>query len=93
MNHNFLQEEQSPIEETEANQEAEASQDADEAVVLTKDMLIAEVIQRKPRTIQLLMMVGLGCIGCPSSMMETVEQGALVHGIDPDVLVEKLNEY
>ncbi len=62
-------------------------------VVITKDMLITEAIQKKPRILQPLMMVGLGCIGCPSSMMETIEQGALIHGIDPDVLVEKLNEY
>lgn len=62
-------------------------------LVITKDMLISEVIQRKPRTIELLMMVGLGCIGCPASMMESIEQGAMTHGIDPDVLVQKLNEY
>lgn len=61
-------------------------------VEITKDMLISQVIQIKPRTIQPLMLIGMGCIGCPSSMMETVEQAAWVHGIDPDVLVEKLNE-
>ena len=61
-------------------------------VLITKDMLISEVIQRKPRTIQTLMLIGMGCIGCPSSLMETVEQAAWVHGIDPDMLVEKLNE-
>ncbi len=60
-------------------------------VQITKDMLISEVIQRKPRTIQPLMLIGMGCIGCPSSMMETVEQAAWVHGVDPDVLVEHLN--
>ncbi|MCI6156939.1 MAG: DUF1858 domain-containing protein [Peptoniphilaceae bacterium] len=55
-------------------------------------MLISEVIQKKPRTIQTLMMIGMGCIGCPSSLMETVEQAAWVHGVDPDILVEHLNE-
>ena len=61
-------------------------------VVLTKDMLITEVIQKKPRALQVLMSVGLGCIGCPSALMETIEQAAMVHGIDPDMLLEKLNE-
>ncbi len=64
----------------------------DNQVVITKDMVISEVIQKKPRTLQVLMSIGLGCIGCPSSLMETVEQAAMVHGIDPDMLIEKLNE-
>ncbi len=71
----------------------EKTEEKKSSVVITKDMLITEAIQKKPRILQPLMMVGLGCIGCPSSMMETIEQGALIHGIDPDVLVEKLNEY
>ena len=61
-------------------------------VVITKDMVISEVIQKKPRSLQVLMSIGLGCIGCPSSLMETVEQAAMVHGLDPYVLIEKLNE-
>lgn len=81
---NFLNTDEKKVEEKEENKSS---------VVITKDMLITEAIQKKPRILQPLMMVGLGCIGCPSSMMETIEQGALIHGIDPDVLVEKLNEY
>ena len=34
---------------------------------------------------------GMGCIGCPHSQMESIEEGAIGHGIDPDLLVEKLN--
>ena len=64
----------------------------DNQAVITKDMVISEVIQKKPRTLQVLMSIGLGCIGCPSSLMETVEQAAMVHGLDPDMLIEKLNE-
>lgn len=73
--------------------ESENKEENKSSVVITKDMLITEAIQKKPRILQPLMMVGLGCIGCPASMMETIEEGCLVHGIDPDVLVEKLNEY
>ncbi|MDY3052172.1 MAG: DUF1858 domain-containing protein [Ndongobacter sp.] len=61
-------------------------------VVLTKDMLISEVIRKKPRTIQVLMNSGMGCIGCPSSLMESLEQAAYVHGLDVDYLLERLNE-
>ena len=34
---------------------------------------------------------GMGCIGCPHSQMESIEEGAMGHGIDPDLLVAKLN--
>ena len=34
--------------------------------------------------------LGLGCAGCPMSQMETIEEGALAHGINPDALIEEL---
>ena len=37
------------------------------------------------------MEAGMGCIGCPHSQMESIEQGAMGHGIDPDLLIAKLN--
>lgn len=83
------------VEEERSQEDAAVSSEkseTDKEVLITKEMLISEVIQRKPRTIQTLMLIGMGCIGCPSSLMETVEQAAWVHGIDPDMLVEKLNE-
>lgn len=83
------------VEEEQSQENAAVSSEkseTDKEVLITKEMLISEVIQRKPRTIQTLMLIGMGCIGCPSSLMETVEQAAWVHGIDPDMLVEKLNE-
>lgn len=66
--------------------------DAKSSVVITGDMPISEVIQRKPRTIRYLMTIGMGCIACPSALMETVEEAALVHGFDPDMLVQRLND-
>lgn len=33
------------------------------------------------------------CLGCPSSQMETVEEAAMVHGIDPDALVKEINDF
>ena len=79
------------LHKSETTDDAQQAGDAN-PVIITKDMLISEVIQKKPRTIQTLMMIGMGCIGCPSSLMETVEQAAWVHGVDPDILVEHLNE-
>ena len=48
-----------------------------------------------PREIQLLFFLEMGmhCLGCPASRGETVEQACMVHGVDPDVLVENINEF
>ncbi|MCD7819336.1 MAG: DUF1858 domain-containing protein, partial [Lachnospiraceae bacterium] len=32
-------------------------------------------------------------IGCPASQMESLEEAAMVHGIDVDLLLTRLNAY
>lgn len=59
---------------------------------ITKDMNIIEVVQRYPDTAMVFMYAGMGCFGCHAANFESIEEGALVHGIDPDKLVEALNE-
>ena len=39
------------------------------------------------------MRAGMHCLGCPSSQMETIEEAAMVHGIDPDALVKEINDF
>jgi hybrid cluster-associated redox disulfide protein len=36
---------------------------------------------------------GMHCIGCPSAQGESLEEACMVHGLDVDELVAKLNEY
>lgn len=59
---------------------------------ITKDMFIGELIRKKPEAIETLMSFGMGCVGCPSSQMETLEEAAMVHGLQLDKLMEALNE-
>ena len=33
------------------------------------------------------------CLGCPSSQMETIGEAAMVHGIEPDDLVNDINDF
>lgn len=61
-------------------------------LVITGDMILSDVIRLKPRTLGILMTYGLGCIGCPVSQMETVEEAAIVHGLEPEFLLEALNK-
>lgn len=59
---------------------------------ITKETTIGDILQIKPDAVPVLMEIGMHCIGCPSSIGETIEQAAMVHGVDADVLVQKLNE-
>ncbi|MBA5851242.1 DUF1858 domain-containing protein [Clostridium sp. cel8] len=58
---------------------------------VTKDMTIREVLQINEAYAETLMSFGMGCIGCPASLGESIEEAATVHGINVDELVEALN--
>ena len=60
-------------------------------VTITRDMIIGEIIQAKPEAINILMMSGMGCIACPTSLYETLEEACMVHGMDPEYMLEQLN--
>ena len=60
--------------------------------MITKDMLIGELIRHKPEAAEILLRYGMGCVGCPASQMESIEEAAMVHGIDLDSLMKALNE-
>ena len=60
---------------------------------ITKDMTIGEVLVNKPEVAPILMEMGMHCLGCPASRGETVEQACMVHGVDADALVSKLNQH
>ncbi|MDO5402651.1 MAG: DUF1858 domain-containing protein [Eubacteriales bacterium] len=60
---------------------------------ITKDTTIGEAIQMDAGVIPILMGSGMHCVGCPSSAGETLEEAAMVHGIDCDMLVEEIQNY
>lgn len=60
--------------------------------MITKDVLIGELIRQKPEAIEILMRFGMGCVGCPSSQMESLEEAAMVHGLDLEQLLKALNQ-
>ena len=55
--------------------------------------MIGELLQIDENVAPLLLNIGMHCLGCPSSQMETIEQAAAVHGIDPDGLVDDINDF
>lgn len=60
---------------------------------VNKDTTIGEVIQIDAGVIPILMGAGMHCVGCPSLAGETLEEAAMVHGIDGDMLVEEIQSY
>ena len=60
---------------------------------VTKDMVIGQILQIIEGVIPILMQSGMHCLGCPSSQMESLEDACLVHGMNPDELVDKLNAF
>ena len=60
---------------------------------VTKDMLIGQLLVLDPNIAPILMRAGMHCIGCPSSQMESLEEAAMVHGLDAQVLEDQINDY
>ncbi len=60
---------------------------------INKDMKIAEILNVDATIAPILMAAGMHCIGCPSAQGETLEEAAMVHGLDADMLVGRINDY
>lgn len=60
--------------------------------MITKEMTIGQVLRLYPQTISVFLSMGMHCLGCPSSQMESLEGAALVHGRKIDELLEELNK-
>ena len=60
---------------------------------VTLETLIGEIVDCDPGTAEIFLENGMHCIDCPVSRMESVEEACMVHGVDADELVEKLNAY
>ncbi len=57
---------------------------------ITKDMTIGEIIVNKPEVAPILMEAGMHCLGCPSAQGESLEEAAMVHGMNIDDLMSKI---
>ncbi|MEM0465694.1 MAG: DUF1858 domain-containing protein [Candidatus Pacearchaeota archaeon] len=59
---------------------------------ITKKMSFAEILKKNPNSAKILFENGMHCIGCATAFDETLEQGAIAHGVDPDKIVEEINK-
>lgn len=57
---------------------------------ITKDMTIGEILRTNADVAPILMEAGMHCLGCPSAQGESLAEAAMVHGIDIDSLMAKI---
>ena len=60
---------------------------------VTKETMIGDLLRIDAGVAPILLSIGMLCLGCPSSQGETIAEAAMVHGIDPDALVNEINNF
>ncbi len=58
---------------------------------ITKDMKIGEILDAHRELAPFFLEMGMHCLGCPSARNESVAQACMVHGVNADELIAKLN--
>jgi len=59
---------------------------------ITKEMTIGEILRTAPNVAPVLLEAGMHCVGCPSAQAESLEEAAMVHGMNIDELMAKIEE-
>ena len=64
-----------------------------DAKQVTRETIIGDILDMDQTTAPYFMEIGMHCLGCPASQGESLAEAAMVHGIDADLLVEKINAF
>lgn len=60
---------------------------------ISKKMTIGQLLGAYPEIAPILMRMGMHCLGCPSAQGESLEEAAMVHGMDPNVIEAQINDF
>lgn len=61
------------------------------AIMITKNMIIADIIRNYPGTVEVFQRYNLDCYECQIADIETIEHGAGVHKVNIEELLYDLN--
>ena len=61
--------------------------------MIQKDMTIGQLLATYPQVAPVLMEIGMHCLGCPSAQAESLAEAAMVHGFDPQVIEDQINDF
>ena len=62
-------------------------------MTITKEMTIGELLDVDINIAPILISAGMHCLGCPASQGESLEEAAMVHGLNSDLLVDQINDF
>lgn len=54
--------------------------------------LIGEIVKKYPESVEILLGIGMHCLGCPASQAESLEDACTVHGKEVQPVIDALNE-
>lgn len=57
-----------------------------------KSTIIGDVLREAPEKAEVLLEIGMHCLGCPASQAETIEEACEVHGVDVEEILKMLNK-
>ncbi len=62
-------------------------------MTISKDTTMGEMLNYDFGIANVLVQSGMHCVGCPSSIGESLEQACMVHGLDSDQVLNSINDY
>ena len=60
---------------------------------ITKDTIIADILDIAPESAPLFLSIGMHCLGCAMANGETLGEACEVHGVDFDEFMEQLQAF
>ncbi len=60
---------------------------------ITRETIIGDILDIAPETAPFFFEIGMHCLGCPASRGETIEEACIVHGVDCEELLTKINTF
>lgn len=60
---------------------------------ITKETTMGQMLEYDMGIAYVLMQAGMHCVGCPSSIGESLEEACMVHGLDADVVLKSIQDY
>ena len=58
---------------------------------INEKTLVGEIVRDYPEAIEILLSIGMHCLGCPASQMESLEEACMVHGLEAAPVVDAIN--
>ncbi len=60
---------------------------------ITVNTTMGEMLEYDMGIAYVLMQCGMHCVGCPSSIGESLEEACAVHGLEPEAVLAEIKKY